>query len=296
MLTLIEKGDIKCPIPEIDISFFNSDIKKQLKKIINCINKNQDLIIVPISTLEHANLVIIKPKIKEIYRYEPQTLNIKNEIALNKVKEYVEKISGKKMDMEEFKERAERGEKELDEAMDSIVEKIKKGIYKETNIDFKYIKPIEICPRMPVGLYKPEDYEGYQSIEEYVDKEDIEGGGYCFLWSIFFGILVISNPNMPLDKIMAKGYEIMGKDPKTFRYVIRGFYADILETLETIKTKYEKRIKDSYSSIIEFRKILDEIIEEKHSKLGGAKNMKKRNMLKKYGINLGYIGGCGCLN
>jgi len=118
-----------------------------------------------------------------------------------------------------------------------------------------YIEPIGICPNL----------HGLQHFEESIDKEsDIEGNGYCMMWSLLFAEMVLLNPTKPLMSILNELLTITNRDPEQLRKLIRGYTklsTDILKELSAIFLKkkihsyndfsdYLANAKDSKYSVI----------------------------------------------
>lgn len=76
-----------------------------------------------------------------------------------------------------------------------------------------FIEPIGICPSL----------HGLQHFEESIDKDtDIEGNGYCMMWSLLFAEMVLLNPTKPLMSILNELLTITNRDPEQLRKLIRG--------------------------------------------------------------------------
>lgn len=290
--TLINKGKIECPIigsithqwfGKIKETELTKDIKDKVKKrLSNCIKNKAKIILIRLNFNGHANLAIIKPEKKEIIRFEPMLPNVKSE----KMKRYEDNFNF-------------GFDREIKELIDII-----KDI---TGDNYKYIKPLQICPKMPVGLYdtkpKKDKPTSLQGIEESVEKPAQEGGGYCVMWSIFFGVLLLNNPQKTEQEVLTEAYKILGTDPQTFRHVIRGFWIDILdeakEIAKTLKNKFDKSVYSNPYTYGKFvgddvyeatNRILENAIDDRHKIVEKEKGGKLRSMyIHKSGLNLGYI-------
>jgi len=326
LVVLMEKTDIKCPIESfmvsndksINIYYFMEDkpyfdatvgstkknieqkeefLNKITQKIINCIKKGIDRIIFRLNMPQHANLVFINPKKKEIILIEPQSIEQKDTLLNAFMREAFVPVFNENI-----------GE------------------------DYKYIAPIQICPKKPVGLFKSDDSVSetkfFQQIEQDSKGQAMkskEGGGFCMLWSWFFAILIINNPDMTIEEIVYKAFEILGNEPKVFEDVIRGFVLEMYDEIEKLhndifnklshedlkkifpsdklKTKDIQRIKDmlnlvskskdypaSLSDRSKFYKIIRHMIDKKHDEISKEKGAGLRSLYKhKSGVNLGFI-------
>jgi len=254
-------------------------MKNLLNNISTCIKQNQNTIIMHLSLPSHANLIIIKPYTKEIIHYEPNLHYEKINKSIPFAKNIIQKV---------------------------LIPQLKKL----TNIDFHYVETEDICPKEPVGLFNPQDKQGFQSIEIKYVPQDIEheSRGFCVLWSWFFGILLINNPNLTTTEVYKKAYEILGSNPQTFRNVIRGFYLEILEEITKLKNEFKKPehkfLFDIYDDPISYfknkktitlpeEKKMNDILTKHFNKRIQQNEKEKgsglRSMYKHKNINLGFI-------
>jgi len=212
----------------IDTDFLtpkNSEfIGKQLQR---CIKIGEKTIVIPLSIPRHKNLLIYRPDLKEVYRFEPHGA---------------------------YTSSNEKSTETYNKKIDKFFQSMKKYIG-----DVKFYSPLEICPRIDGKSVK-----GFQSMENsWLYKQDkttqkklkkIESGGFCQLWSWFFAEMVLLNPKLSIKEVYEKAYNLIGKEPERFRQVIRGFHRNIDNELEKLKnsllTLKGTKLKPQWKDII----------------------------------------------
>ena len=118
---------------------------------------------------------------------------------------------------------------------DDFCKKFVKNINKELELNsvgkrpFKYVPPMEICPKMPNDLSKYK--KGFQSMENMIQSKD----GFCQLWSMFFMECVLRNPDMSVKEIYSKAYDKMNRNPEFFLAVIKGYFIQVNELKSALK-------------------------------------------------------------
>jgi len=95
-----------------------------------------------------------------------------------------------------------------------------------TDGEVRFVPPNEICPMK----------KGFQSLEGQIRKLDMEGGGFCIMWSLFVLEMVLNNPDKSTLHIIEKVMDITNKDPQYLRNIIRGYVVGVEKLLdETLK-------------------------------------------------------------
>ena len=108
-----------------------------------------------------------------------------------------------------------------------------------------YVEPIGICPSI----------HGLQHFEGTISKDtEIEGNGYCMMWSLLFAEMVLLNPKKPLISILNELLTITNRDPEQLRKLIRGYTklsTDILKELSAIFLKKKIHTYNDFSDYLE---------------------------------------------
>ena len=198
-------------------------LEKSAKKLVNCINNDVNIIIIPLGlTLfypdkeerdGHANVLIYRKKFNHIEHFEPHG---KTGLFGN------EKLN-----------------RSIDLFLKLFIEYVNIELCKDkTPSQIENLKPIElidatrVCPRL----------RGFQSIEEdseLVKFEEIESGGYCAAWSMFFTELCLKNPEMTSNQIIESVFSaafyksLFFTTGDYFRHIIRGYATFINEKIST---------------------------------------------------------------
>tara|TARA_R110002167_G_scaffold365806_1_gene591484 strand:+ start:182 stop:1669 length:1488 start_codon:yes stop_codon:yes gene_type:complete len=186
----------------------NSDEKKTYKpqydsigkEIAKCIKRNISVICIYLllafgdSTVGHANLLIYRPFERVVERFDPHGKAFANSIK-----------------------------------QDASVNKQLKHIFANELIQYtngivRYYPPSEICP------YN----KGFQSLETSIKGLDIEGGGFCVMWSFFMLEMVLNNPTKSTKEIIEKIMEITKQDPQFLKNTIRGYVVGIEQSISKL--------------------------------------------------------------
>lgn len=140
----------------------------------------------------HANLLIYRPFKRTIERFDPHGKGFSGDLE------------------QDFN--INRQLKELFE--------VKLNTY--TNEVVIYKPPVEICPYTL----------GFQALEREIKGADIEGGGFCTMWSLFVMEMILNNPTKTTAQIIEKVMEITQEDPQFLKDVIRGYVVGVEQLLD----------------------------------------------------------------
>jgi hypothetical protein len=182
----------------------NGPLKHLAKKIVNCILRNERIIIIPLSlkittmgkTSGHANLLIYRNNTRELEHFEPHGADFQggNEDTQLLVNEILEKD------------------------LNYLVENINIKLNEKSLLPIKLLKAHEVCPRL----------EGVQALEleSRLPKLPIEPDGYCVAWSMFFTEMCLKNPEIPSEQIYRAILDERvkrGSNRDYFKKMIRGY-------------------------------------------------------------------------
>jgi hypothetical protein len=236
---------------------YNSDEEHQImtqldnlsKLLVDCIqNVNSKVIIIPVQLLlsqggGHANILIYRKKLNQIEHFEPhgrQFLGNKN--------------------MQLYNEIIDRWLKAFVLLLNSKL----KIVFKKQR-DVKFINSSEVCPRI----------DGLQTLEAWsnlTNMADLEPGGYCTAWSLFFTELCLKNPEVPSSELINYIFDILERmdNLQKMNYlkgVIRGYSVFINEKISKYFTVFfksgltiEKLKQLSPADLSKFRNILKNLI------------------------------------
>lgn len=177
-------------------------------KLANCIKRNIDTIVIPLSIKDkqfgwHANVLIYRRNDNVIEHFEPHGKLYSGKYAHNS-----NKIIHK--DLNDFRD---------------ILNKL---LEKDGKQPVELIKATDVCPML----------EGLQNIEaEFIRLKDIQEGGYCAAWSMFFTELALKNPTIPSNQLLTIVYDKLEDMPRSsaskyLRDVIRGYVNLIYEKID----------------------------------------------------------------
>jgi hypothetical protein len=144
--------------------------------LVDCIvNVKSKIIILPVQFIlpqdqGHSNILIYRKKLNQIEHFEPHG----STFARNQSDIYNLRI--------------DRWIRVFVLLLNTKLKIIKKP-------DIKYISSSEVCPRID-GLQNLESWSNLTKIA------DIEPGGYCAAWSLFFTELCLKNPETPSSELM----------------------------------------------------------------------------------------------
>lgn len=225
------------------VSKYQKYVYKMIKLILNCIQKmkniEQEVLIIPMSILYyeidgpvgHSNMLIYKKSLNVLEHYEPQGKKIFSKTNINIDLKNIMKIIVNKMNTLN-----------------------KQNKYKYYNGKIKYIPPNNTC------IYN----EGLQAIENHLFLpsyiKEIEKGGLCSVWSIFFAELTLLNPTLSSKEIMDNIIEIIENNSQQTKNVIRGYLEYLYNYINPI---IEKIIGEDMTQVDETtlsEKIINKII------------------------------------
>ena len=204
---------------EDESDFINEYLERLAVKLVNCINNDVNIIIIPLGlTLYfsdgtedgHANVLIYRKQFNHIEHFEPhgKTGSFGNE-KLNS---------------------------SIDLFLRLFVEYVNVELFKHnTPEQMQDLKPIELIESSQVCPY----INGFQSVEEesaILKIVDVEPGGYCAAWSMFFTELCLKNPQMTSSQIIESVFSTAWFKMSTedyFRHIIRGYTTFINEKIST---------------------------------------------------------------
>jgi hypothetical protein len=210
LIPKIEQEDIKeysMKYRKRSVIGWNKD--KFLKNLKLCLDKNINIILVPVHDIYHTNMLIIKAKTREIIRFEPHGKEQKN-------------ISK---------------DEELNIFLTNLTNDINVYLNLLDNSQFRYIPPTEICPK---DIKTNSRFvHGFQALEGFKAKKPEEGLGFCQLWSWFFAECIINNPEMDVKDVYKESYRaLLNKNMDNFAWVIRGYFISINEELVKMQNFY----------------------------------------------------------
>ena len=233
-----------------DTDISSDVLKKLFKKFDECKKNNKVLVIPLLMQIEnegHCNMIIFNTYRDEIERFEPQGSEFLSE----------------------------------SKTIDKIFENLAKKFSEHYNKEFKYIPPIDYCPK-----------KIFQSVEKYVQKKEninynIKEKGYCVSWAHWYADLRIKYPKESSKDIIDKTLKILKQDPIELRRFIRGqskkvydLYHQVLNNLNIDPKKYFSKINPEVidKKFEELNKNFSKFVEDKSKKL----NTKLQDKLKKF--------------
>ena len=224
-LKLIIKEKKETTIEET--SNFEIHMLEIAKQLADCI-KRQELqnIVLPLY-LEffnsgHANLLIYRQKNNVIEHFEPHGSHIR--------------MPAKKI-------------KAINKKLDEFISLLNKELPQQSQVQL--VRANDVCPM----------FDGFQVLEEKstVPKFEIQGGGYCAAWSMFFTELALKNPNYSSNELINIIYDKLEqysiKDRNNYlRKVIVGYISLINDKID----KYFSIIFGRHISPASIKKIIKE--------------------------------------
>ena len=220
-----------------DSELINSYLKRLAVKLVHCINNGVNIIIIPLSltlffpsgnTGGHSNVLIYRKKFNHIEHFEPhgKTAEFNNE-KLNS---------------------------SIDLFLKLFVEYVNIELFKNT-AQVQDLKPIELIEANKVCPYI-HGFQTYEESSEIFKNLEVEGGGYCAAWSMFFTELCLKNPEMTSSQIITSIYKtvLFKSNPADyFRHIIRGYTTFINEKIFT----YFSFLLDKKIDIKDIKKMSD---------------------------------------
>jgi len=181
----------------------------------------------------HLNFMIIDKKRKEVERFEPYGND-----------KFTDKPPNK------FRHDLMNG---FDDAMRDWV---------EDNLEsYRYKTPEETCPDIKFGVQEEEERALHRGIKS--PALDSDPGGFCSIWSIWYGELRLKYPNKSSEDLLKKAIALLKDDHHSVRTFIRNYSGFIYREKRRIVRKYIKTkkidLKSSDLSIMNFSDKLDYI-------------------------------------
>jgi len=175
------------------------DAQKISKALMNCIDRGEELIAIPlsllfgISNIGHANMLFYRPFQKTVERYEPHGKEYgnseKNNETFNKILKYFWEVA------------------------------VKPYLKEYTPI---FNEPSSICPYS----------RGFQSLESQIKGLKEEGGGFCSLWTLFVMELMFLNPELSSKEVFVEAINLTKHDPEYIKNIIRGYCIQVEKLLD----------------------------------------------------------------
>ena len=206
--------------PAEESAQINSYLQRLAKKLVNCINNDVNIIIIPLSQVlyypngiigGHSNVLIYRKKFNHIEHFEPYG-------------KMTELISYKKLN------------NSIELLLNLFVEYVNVELFNHTTE--KDLKPIELIDANRVCPY----FKGFQMLEEESNifkNLEVEPRGYCSAWSMFFTELCLKNPEMTSSQIITSVFATSLDKLTTrdyFRHIIKGYATFINEKMATYFT------------------------------------------------------------
>jgi hypothetical protein len=130
------------------------------------------------------------------------------------------------------------GQFKYDSCMRKDIDDNIKNVFKENfNSKIKYLKPIDYLPK-----------KGFQTIQENEDMYDL--AGYCGIWSAYYAILRLKNPDINRKIIVEKAIKALNNRSQSYSEFIRD-YGQIVKKLSSILKKSKTPEKDFAEYIID---------------------------------------------
>jgi hypothetical protein len=204
---------------EDESEFINEYLERLAVKLVRCINNDINIIIIPLgltlffpdgSTDGHANILIYRKKFNHIEHFEPhgKTGEFENKKFNSSIDLFLRLFIGY-VNIELFKNK--------------------------TPAQTQDLKPIELIEANQVCPYI-NGFQTYEESSEIFKNLEVESGGYCAAWSMFFTELCLKNPEMTSSQIIESIYRIAlfkSNPADYFRHIIRGYATFINEKIFT---------------------------------------------------------------
>jgi hypothetical protein len=188
-----------------------NNIKQLGETLKECLNRKKELIIIPLTLPGHANLIIFRPLLKIVERYEPHGVGFGGD---------------------------------ANSTVERTANRLLKNLFENDLTEYigqvKYIPPFEICPIIKQdikrkGTRKIGDKQyGLQSIEASLKGLKQEGGGFCMMWSLFLAEMIFTNPNIPTIEILDEVFRITDDEPLYLKKVIRGYVVLVEKEIDNL--------------------------------------------------------------
>ncbi len=110
-----------------------------------------------------------------------------------------------------------------DSCMPKDIDNFLKNVFKK-NLDpnLKYIKPLDYSPR--------DSFQAIQEGEEKFQRNGYDLAGYCGVWSTYYAILRLKNPDTDRKKVINKALGVLNKRTESYSEFIRD-YGEIIRKL-----------------------------------------------------------------
>jgi hypothetical protein len=215
------------------------------KIIADCVKRGENMILIPLSYIRgmsgHFNLLIYKVNNNEVEHFEPHggeyTGNERLQDSSKKVMEYFVNILNIHLKINGLR-------------------------------IAKYVEASEVCPYIT----------GLQVMEEKskLKKVNIEPGGYCAAWSLFFAELNLKNPDLTSIEILDNIYNYLTtkeSGPNYLKSVIRGYSGYIYQNVDRyLEIFFKPRIRlidiigkknrsNNFSKITKLKDVMKVLIE-----------------------------------
>ena len=179
------------------------NFKIYAQQISTCINRNQDIILVPVVILftkrqAHANVLIYNSKFKSFSLFEPYG-------SINTIQDSETLL------------------------FEFLMDELNKFIPQSKRVTYE--PSYSVCPQ----------FFSMQQLEEttstIVKNVKVESIGYCVIWSLFFSELVLANPERSVKQLYNDIYNYllteigMGNSADYLRYIARGYVKVVNEKL-----------------------------------------------------------------
>ena len=221
-----------------EIKSIDTQFTELASALIDCIKRGTNIIIIPVQLVlpdggAHANVLIYRKNLNQIEHFEPH---------------------GKK-----FSTNDNNTNKVILDWMKNFVFKINRNLSTLGTKQIKFIESTDICPYIH-GL------QNLESSSDIIKIKDVEPGGYCSAWSMFFTELCLKNPNIPSSELMNYIFnflENMSVREKMayLRSIIRGYASFINEKIE----KYFSLFTESGLTIKKIKTFNSNKIRELHT-------------------------------
>jgi hypothetical protein len=194
---------IRKNISEKDYKIFNKHLNVVAKQLSDCINKNPEIIIIPLYLKEqingHVNLLIYRKKDNTIEHFEPHG------------SEY---LGGADRNLIKIR-------------LDNFIVLLNHNLKKNNKPSITLVPSNIVCPY----IY------GLQSLEEN-SKQKRDSPGYCAAWSMFFTELILKNPTIPSDEILKIIIQKFEKEPEKQANYLRNLITGYINIIHQKIDKY----------------------------------------------------------
>jgi len=191
-----------------EYSVYEKHLQMVSIKLSECIEKNPDSIIIPLYLKKsngggHANILIYRKKDNVIEHFEPH---------------------GSKMIT-----RDPQNNQSIETQLNLFIAMLNDQLKKNNKPPVNLVPSNTVCPYI-YGLQGLEDKASQK-------KSDLQGGGYCAAWSMFFTELVLKNPTIPSNELLNIIMNKFDKDIEKQRTYLRNI---IMGYVNLIHNKIEK--------------------------------------------------------